>query len=296
MEYVDRHTEEARRWHARMSGVTPENKYDLPNHDEYCDRVQRMHRACAFARMKQPCILAMDGANNCPYSSEKLFRTVLGHVKGTAIGHLLAIGGLMHSSHEYYLSDYRDREQRTSLASDVSCHEWSDGVRLVGVRTVGAERMGRGMPSLSRLLEDKLDKVTVPNVAVPATDFWHLVTRGGRFYTDAPKDGERMDRGVPEFPVNLAREVGKAQFKTTFGGYHGFFKYGIDEVRRIAPPGANAYVVGEIEIESTAGSPTHHVAEITFFAVEVDASKRVLTDGEVYANEDLVMELVEDQA
>lgn len=295
-EYVARHTTEARRWHAQAAGVSPENQYNLPNHDQYCDRIKRMHLDCATDGKKQPCILAMDDSNSCPYSSEEIFRAVLGHVKNTAIGHLLAIGGLEHSHHEYYVSSYNQREQRISLASDVDCHDWSNGVRLAAVRADGAMRMGRGLPSFSWLLKEKLDRLMVPNDAPPSVDFWHLVESGGRLFTDTPKKGEGMDCGEPQFPVTAAREVGKRQFRTTIGGYYGFFKYSVDEVKRIAPPGANAYTVGDVEIESADGNPTHHVAEVTFFAVDVDASKRVLRESELMANEDLVMDFVEAQS
>lgn len=292
-QYVDRHTEEARRWHAKTAGVPPENRYGLPDHDQYCDRIRRMHLDCATEGKKQPCILTMDGANNCPYSDERLFRSVLGRVKDTAIGHLLAIGQLVHSHHEYYVSNYEEREQRTSLASDVDCHEWSNGVRLVGVRADGPMRMGRGMPLFSSLVKDSLDDIMVSYAAPPSVDFWHLVSLGGHVFTDVPKSGDGMDRCVPEFHVTAVRELGKGQFRTTIGGYHGFLKYSVDEVKRVAPPEANAYVVEDFEIECTDGNPSHHLVSVTFFAATVDASRRVLRQSEIDANDELVMKLLE---
>src|SRR5690606_9287292 len=79
---------------------------------------------------------------------------------------------------------------------------------------------------------------------IPPSSFFALMKMGRDWFTQYPKKGERMDTYEPEFQVTSIKRVGRrTTFRTTIGGYHGFFKYGIKEVEAIAPPGANAYSV-----------------------------------------------------
>lgn len=295
-EYVEHHTACARKWHLEQAGGDPENKYGLPNHEQYCDRRRAMHLRLAKPG-SNPCILAMDGASNCSYFDRKMFDHWMKETPGTAIAHLISIGGLANSHHDYYEYDYERREQRESLASDVSGHGWSDGTRLLGIQPGESISVHPGIPSYSALVKKHLDKLWGSNPkGEKGTDkgFWHLVEMGKRHFTDYPKQGERMDCHEPEFLVTKIEKVGEPkQFRTTIGGYHGFFKYGIDEVRRIAPPEANAYTVGDIEIEWKDGNPTHHVGPVTFYKVTVDTSQRLIRMEDIYRDFDLMMSLVD---
>lgn len=244
-----------------------------------------------------PCIIAMDDASNCSYCSREMFGHWMKTTPGTAIAHLLTIGGLSISHHDYYKYDYNKREHRESLARDVHCHEWWNGTRLVGIGSGEISNIHPGLPDYDDLVEKHLDKLWKPNSKDnegQITGFWHLVPMGKRYFTDYPKRGERMDNCEPEFLVTKIEEVhdGPKQFRTTVGGYHGFLKYGINEVRRIAPTGANAYTLGEGQIEWSDGNPTHHVMPITFYRVEVDTSRRLIRSDALYRDFNLIMSLV----
>jgi hypothetical protein len=267
---------------------------------EYCRRHESIADAWYEERGEKtlflPCIIAMDDASNCSYSTRQMFDHWMGATPGTAIAHLLSIGHLAHAVHEYYESDYGKREQRYSLACDVSCHEWWNGVRLLGIKYGAAIRVHPGLPDYVELVKTQLEKLwrMNPKGARETTcGFWHLVKIGTQFFTDYPKQGERMDNYEPEFLVTKIQRVGEPrQFRTTIGGYHGFFKYGTDEVQHITPAEANAYTVGDVKIECKGGNPTHHVADVTFYGVEVDTTRRLIRMGDIYHDFDLMMSLV----
>jgi len=296
-EYINHHTVCARKWHLEQAGVDPDNRDGLSNHEKYCDRRRATHLRLA-EEGSSPSILSMDSASNCGYFGREMFDHWMKDAPGTAIAHLLSIGGLMHRHHEYYMYDYNQREQRESLASDVSCHEWWNGTRLLGVRSGDKIVVHPGLPDYSELVKKHLDQLWgKKNKGVKGTTngFWHLVQIGKRYFTDYPKKGERMDNHEPEFlAVKVEKLPGKPnKFRTKIGGYHGFFRYGIGEVKRIAPPEANAYTIGDVEIESKGGNPTHHVGPVTFYKIEVDTTQRLIRMEDIYRDFGLIMSLAE---
>jgi hypothetical protein len=258
------------------------------------------HSACArkwdeeyHRSYERPCILGMDAAANCGYSTRELFDRQIEKAPGKAVAHLLSIGRLVHSTHQYYEYDYERREYRDSLVSDVDCHGWSDGTRMLGIQPGTGVSVHPGIPSYSKLVEKHLEKLWGPNpkgAKDTVNGFWHLVKMGKQHLTDYPKQGDGMDNHEPEFLITKIERVGKPkQFRTTIGGYHGFFKYGIDEVRRIAPPEANAYTVGD----DIAISGEDHVARITFYQVTVDTTQRLVRMDDIYRDYDLLMSLID---
>jgi len=298
-DYAEYHTKCAQRWHREQASFDPENKYRLQSHGEYCTRRRAMHLRLA-EESSNPCILAMDAPSNCNYSSMQMFVHWMDSSPGTAIAHLLSIGGLVQSHHDYYPREYKDREPRESLVSDVNGHGWSDGTRLVGIRG-GVEIIVGIHPGISnyrQLVQTQIEKLWKPNPEGSKdtkNGFWHLVEVGNRHFTDYPKQGECMDNHEPEFLVTEKEQIGHPRkFRTTIGGYHGFFKYGIDEVKRLAPPEANAYKVGEIEIEWQGGNPTHHIGPVTFYKVAVDTSQRLVRSDDIYRDGKLLMSLIAD--
>ena len=86
------------------------------------------HKLTGHPDYQAPCILSMECDSNCSYGTRMMFDFHLDAAPGTAIAHLLSIGALMNSHHEY-----RGRN-RVSRASDVSIHARGDGTRLVGIR------------------------------------------------------------------------------------------------------------------------------------------------------------------
>ncbi len=120
-------------------------------------------------------------------------------------------------------------------------------------------------------------------------------------YTQIPrKNGDAMMTGKLEYKVAKAVPVsGHHFFTTTTGGYHGLLKFYEEEIGRIAPEEANAYLLGSgwcvtVE-EGGASSPIiagnyqsvglkndiYHVIPIKFFDVKADKSKKYTTQTQV---------------
>lgn len=275
--YIERHARFAREWHREQAGVDPDNKYNLPNHGQFLDRRRALHIQMMRAD-SDPYIIQMGDAANCCYKYHK-------PEDGMAVAHLISTSGLMNMHHE----------GNESLVNDVDCHEWWNGVRLASVRAGAVVTdIHRGVDSVSDLIHKNWRLLMKP-VSPPARiGFRALVKVGREWFTQYPKQGARMDTYEPEFHVTSLEKVGKpTEFVTTIGGYHGFFKYDIKEVRAIAPKGANAYtVVGDPEIVSHKGNPEHHRASVQFYRVEVDATQRLVREDDLCNDYDTLMSLL----
>ena len=272
-DYIEHHASLAREWHMQQTGVDPENRFSLPDWERHLDRRRALH-AQMWQETSDPFIIKMGDAVNCSYEHVKL-------EDGMAFGHLLSIGALMHMCHE----------GKESLVCDVDCHEWWNGVRLLGIRE-GADlgSIHRGA-DVGELLVHNWRSLMRPVEGSVAIGFVRIFQFGGRMFTQYPKVGERMDTHKPEFLVTSIRHVGEpVQFRTTIGGYHGFFKYGIKEVETIAPPEANAYdLVGDISMTE---DQKHHEAMIQFYRIEADTSQRLIREKDLANDFETLMQLV----
>lgn len=277
-EYIKAHAKHARAWHREQAGVDPENKYQLPNHDQFLDRRRRQHQNDG-ADNSDPYIV-QQGPSSYPYWKMD---------EGLAIGHLLSVGGLCNLQHE----------GSESLTHDISTHGWNDGTRVVGIQADGNIRSGlhRG-PDAYRLLRKHWPDLLVPVVQPEIVGFRGLVQIGDQWFTQYPKKGEGMDTWEPEYVVSSMEKIGEpVQFRTTVGGYHGFFRFGTSEVRAIAPPNANAYFfVGEPQNEWNDGNPTHQTCEVQFYRIEVDATKQMMRSDSLAHDFEMLMKLVAKEA
>lgn len=111
-----------------------------------------------------------------------------------------------------------------------------------------------------------------------APDFFVLIKKGNKFFTEYPKDGNRMDTGEIMFEVEHFEEIGKQTFfETTDCRF--FLKYLIDEVKAVAPSEANAYAIcGDIKPGEKVKVP------VQFYNVKANTQYRVLR-GEEVAND-----------
>lgn len=277
-DYIKVHTEAARKWHREQAGLDPEDKYNLPNHDRFLDRRRSQHERDG-AENSDPYILKVDGASNCCYffGSRHGFREI---EEGMAIAHLVSTGCLCHLHHE----------GNESLTLDVGCHEWWDGVRLVGIQAGGNIRSGLQQgPDAHKLLRKYWSELLVPAKKREDIGFCALVQVGKQWFTQYAKIGERMDTWEPEFIVTSAKKVGKpVLFQTTSSGSGVFFKFGVKEVQALAPSNANAYFFcGEPEPQGG-----NHVCEVQFYRIEADTSKRVIRVDKLAHDYDTMMKLV----
>jgi len=281
--YILAHSEYARAWHREQAGLDPENRYqqDPDNWARYLDRRRGQHEE-AGAENSDPFILKLGDAANCSYLGENCRLPE----KGSAFAHLISTGALCHCHHEGH----------ESLTLDIDCHEWWNGVRLIGIKAGNSviSNIHQG-PDVRRLLHNHWRDLLM-SVAQPLTSigFRHLVRIGDQWFTDFPKQGASLDTCEPEYVVTSQREVGQpVLFRTEIAGYHGLFKYGIKDVDAIAPPEANAYFfVDDPAVEWNDGSPTHHFAQVQFMCVETDTTKRVMRSNELRHDYDRMMELL----
>ena len=278
-EYVKVHTEAARLWHRKQAGLDPENKYNLSNHDQFLDRRRSQHERDG-AENSDPYLLKVDSASNCCYffgGSHDRFRKI---EEGMAIAHLVSTGGLCHLHHE----------GNESLTLDVSCHEWGNGVRLVGIQADGNIRSGLHQgPDAYKLLRKHWLELLVPVKKSEDIGFCALVQVGKQWFAQYSKIGERMDTWEPEFVVTSAEKVGEpVLFQTTSSGSGVFFKFGVKEVQALAPLNANAYFFcGEPRLQGG-----NHVCEVQFYRIEADTSKRMMRVDMLARDYETLMKLV----
>ncbi len=276
-EYVKAHTEAARMWHQEQAGLDPENEYNSPNHGEFLDRRRSQHERDSVEN-SDPYILKVEGAANCSYyyGPEHGFAKI---EDGYAFAHLISTGRLCHVH----------QDGNESLILDVSCHEWWNGVRLVGIQADGNIRSGLDEgPNARVLLYKHWRELLVPVENNEGFGFCALMKSDEQWFTQYPKAGERMDTWEPEYVVTSAKEVGQpVQFRTTSIGSM-FFRFGVNEVKTIAPSNANAYfMVGEPEREGS-----DHVCMVQFYRITADTSKRLIRTDKLAHDYETMMRLL----
>lgn len=281
-EYLEKHLQMAREYHAKQANFDPTSplrvalaKEDPEGNARFLDRRRALHLSMAQAD-SDPFLLGIGDAPNCCYRYHP--RPV---EKNQALAHLISVGRLVNLHHA----------GNESLVNDVDCHEWWNGVRFVGVRGSGQiDSINAGNYFLDEKVQEKWEQLMRPVEEGSQDGFFHLIPYAGHYFTEYPKAGDRMDSGQPQFLITKMNKIedGPTQFRTTIGGYHGFVKYGIKEVKQIAPKGANAYTFpGEFQIQGE-----WHVSAIEFYQVEVDTSRRLLRKDEIMADYDLMLEVI----
>lgn len=291
-QYLRAHAEHARAWHREQAGFDPINKYafELKAHLSYIDRRRKQHYRDG-AEYSDPYILRLESASNYWYycggsSDEHLFREI---ENGCAVAHLISTGRLCNMHHE----------GNESLVNDVGCHEWSNGVRFAAVQVGQSFKDGiQDGPDAHSLLRKHWRELLEPVKKPGEAGFRALVQVGSQWFTQYPKVGACMDSWEPEHVVTSMKAVGEpVLFRTEIGGYHGFFKFGTNEVKAIAPSGVNAYFfVSEPEIEWHDGNPTHHTCMVQFYRITSDRSQRLMKADKLARNYEKMMKLLGKEA
>lgn len=181
------------------------------------------------------------------------------------------------------------RRNGDSLHTEISCIEGPNAARLVGIR--GNEPIDDIAPSIiidRHVIAKHLDRFLKPvngNRTLPP--LFRLIQAGETWFTQYQKEGESLDTGEMEYVVRSLEPV-PAQanaFWTIWGGYKGFFKYGLEEIQALAPEGANAYrFTGEVKIEGNI-----HIVPIEFYKADVDTSCYLPRRGDLETDFDTLM-------
>ena len=260
-QYLGLHDEIARRWHAERSVRLPEGGL--------------------------PYIVQNGAASNCLYNTSPQVdgrfdwsRRIPRPIKaGYAIGHLLSISGLVHM----HCSGWQ------GLTSRVGCHEWSNGVRFVGVPSGATWQNGiAAAPGPDEVLRRNWSRFMRPNTDAAYTPpqlFLVEQTDNERF-TCYPKqiDEERMDDGDIEFHVRSLEVIGEAGQFTVDEKF--FLRYKLSQVIAIAPVGANAYEIDDVSRKDNDGLTT---VTVQFYRADVDTSWRLPRVKEIKQDYDLLM-------
>lgn len=119
----------------------------------------------------------------------------------------------------------------------------------------------------------------------PVPDLFVLEGEDDNYFTQYPKNGDRMDTRELMFKVEHFEKIGDPTFFETPDCLF-FLRYHIDEVKAIAPPEANAYIVcGDVAPGKKVKVP------VQFFKVQVNTKKRILRPKEVMRNLPLLLEV-----
>lgn len=278
--YIEYHAEIARAWHRTELGLKPEDRYEEEN-------PPKIKTSCLYKRQElhlkngaensDPYIIQVeDSCDNCYY----LYSPI---EEGYAFAHLLSVGALCQTTHT---------GQNESLIHDVSCHDWHDGTRLVGIQKLTDNKEIRIFdgPDPHQILRRHWKELWQEKVNKKDLSFCALIDFAGKKFTQYAKVGATCDTHEPEYLVNKTEKIGEAAlFRTTIGGYHSFFKYDIKEVKMMAPPEANAY---EFVSEPVIESPSHHTAMIQFYKIEADTKQRLIRVDKLARNYELLMKFI----
>lgn len=277
-EYIDCHTEHAVQWHLEQKYIAPENRYNFDNWEEHLARRRLAHHRDARTDWAGPYILHNEDAANCSYGFRDWHKNneyvhALHLHGGGPLAHLLSIGGLVNLHH--VVEKYGTRHSHESLVSDISCHEWWNGVRIAAIRPDESNLHGihPGF-DVRKTLRDHWQELMKPVSKPRPIGFCMLMKIGDQWFTQYPKKGERMDTHEAEYRVISVEPIGQAvEFKTT--SYHSvFFKYGINEMSALAPIGSNAYALAtEPEVDT---NPDFHRCMVQFYHIEADTTHRLV--------------------
>jgi hypothetical protein len=254
-------------------------------------RKQYLRQAAAFAAHEagisynpDPFLLELHDASNCAY---RLYPEA--EEQGQfALAHLLSISQLTHTSHR----PQGHAAYITSLVSEVSCHEWGNGCRFVGVPPHTTEAAIRPEWNVRQIMAAHWPELMVPAPELKEIGLRPLTKLGNTWFTQRPHKGASMATGSPEFVVTAMEQIGRQQmFTTDIRGYHAFFRYDIREAGLIAPEGANAFFMGEPEIIWKAGNPVQHRAPITFYKISADLERLLPDQDELSRDYDTLMRL-----
>lgn len=229
---------------------------------------------------ENPKLIELGNANNCGYLYQPL-------EEGLAIAHLISIGQLINVTQSGGSS---------SLRTDISCHEWSNSNKFIGIRKdTKLDKIDKCVDA-NNLLKNNWQQLMVPvETPVYPGAIRRIIEREGQEFVEYQKKGSSLDTGEPEFHVISKEPIGELMvFQTTTGGSDFFFRYDQKEISTIAPPDSNAYeFLGEIGTIYENNKPKFHTRKIQFYRAEIDYSQRLIHASQLANDYDKMIELID---
>lgn len=208
---------------------------------------------------RDPYIVKVGDASNCMYEH----RSKPGDLP---LAHVLSMSQLVHTHHDRWVS----------LSCDIYSHEWGNGCRFVAIPP------GAGLTCIhpgwnaGTVLEKHWQQLMAPNDRRTPMTMRPLMQFAGQWFTMYQTRGHNLQTWEPEFLVTKLEPVGEpTRFETHIEGYYGFFRYDVQEVRPLAPSGANAFVMNEPTISYRQDGEMYHTAPVQFYRAEADVSRRL---------------------
>lgn len=271
------YAEAARAWHLSEAEKMEKNSGNLSGFAEYKEHIRQEHLAMARPG-SDPFLIRIQCAANCPYPFGRN-RSHWEVEKGHAVAHLLSVSRPFDSSFD----------GNRCLLFDVHCHEWLDGCRLVAIKQDGniTTDIHPG------LIPEALFKANWRKLFSPAGEqreigFCSLMDFDRELFTQYPKKGNGVDTWEPEYLVGYPYVLGKPiLFRTEKHDHPKFLKYDINDLRAIAPRGANAYLLMPGDLLPN-GAPQ---CLVQFFKIWADTTRRLIRVSELAHNYQTMMNL-----
>lgn len=258
-EYIDRHASYARQYQQMKSA--PFTK-------------ESMRRA-----IEDPFVLDVGDANNLPYWCRDI-------EDGHAFAHLLVLTTIMQVHHQ-------GGPLPPSWACNVHCHEWGDGVRLLGVRPGSTGHVAEG-PDPRNLLRSRWRDLLEPTDPEhrPGAFFVLIQMPDKTWFTQVPKKGARADTYEPEFQVTSIEKIGEPRAFYTNSNYPvPIFRYDLREAKGVLPDGVNAYALVGDPARLDDGT-SRETCLVQGYRVTIDHTKRLTRESALANNYDRMMELM----
>ncbi len=276
--YVLHHAQHAEAWHEQQLTSDPANRHGAssPHWGDFIVRRRLTH----LQDRGNPFIIKVGDAGNCWYMRYPF-------EEGLAIAHLLTSSALVNLHHEGH----------ESLASDIHSHEWTNGCRFVAIPG-GADVMPihPGWDAW-KALEHYWESLMVPLPRRARIGIRPLMKLGNTWFTQYPARGHSMATWEPEFLVTEIEPVGDPiEFRTEIHGYYGLSRYDVQNVKVLAPPNANAFLVTDPDTVLEDGNPTHHKATVQFYRITADTSRRLRRQGDLEGDYETQMRLLSQTA
>ncbi len=224
--------------------------------------------------------------DECPYIPDVTSAAVQIPEYGLAIGHLLAITALQ---------DIYSSATGYGVIHEVGPQSWSDGARMVAIENgVSMENGIHQGPDPERYLSQYWQQLLIPVAQKTPMGMRALMKLGNQCFTQVPKLGVAIDSYEPEYMVTTLERIGyPRKFSRQLVSLRDqICKYGIGEIRTIAPDGANAYeLVSQPETEFYGNEPKLWTCMVQFYRAKIDRTKRLMSMDELSRNYELLEKL-----